>query len=91
MPGKQPSIYSSSYTTKQNCVSGNRKQLYTCFILASDQPLAEDGDDGRGRRAHALSSSQIRTLQGRIIQTNYRASLKAEGIVGIAADLLSAV
>ena len=39
MPGKQPSIYSSSYTTKQNCVSGNRKQLYTCFILASDQPL----------------------------------------------------
>ena len=31
----------------------------------------------------------IRTLQGqgRIMQTNYRASLKAEGILGIAADL----
>ena len=27
---------------------------------------AEDGDDGRGRYAHALSSSSIRTLQGRI-------------------------
>ena len=43
MPGKQPSIYSSSYTTKQNCVSGNRTQLYTCFILASDQPFVFAG------------------------------------------------
>ena len=36
---------------------------------------AEDGDDGRGRRAHALSSSSIRTLQGRItdeLQSNSR-------------------